>query len=436
VNSKGGFRRWIPLAETIALLAALVLFVQVAVRSEADSPGFDLAPLAAGGKLVATGGRAHLYAHDPLHYNRTSDPVFDRAVRETGFPYGSTPFVYPPLVAWLMRPVAAVPFARVMAAWTWLSLLFLVLTIRLVFATYLPRANRPLSWAVVLAALTVFEPVRYGFWLGQTTSVIVLLVLLALWLARRGRPGAGVALGIAAFVKLTPALFALIWLWRGPRRAFAAFAATLLALGGLSLATMGPALQVEYLARLRHISGVALIAYNNHSLPAFLARLTVDPATPLASWFERPMPGWVAAATAAVALAMGAAAVMAARRIPVADDARWRPPLEGMAFLLILLAPSLAWTHYFVYLLPVAAIAAAAGGWRVAPFAAAALALCCRPLIPTQYTFRPADWQIISSPTLAALAFGALLLAVLVRAGVSNPWKGRGRKFPILGRSA
>ena len=39
------------------------------------------------------------YAHDPQQYNHTDDLMFDQAAGDIGFRFGSTPFVYPPLVA-------------------------------------------------------------------------------------------------------------------------------------------------------------------------------------------------------------------------------------------------------------------------------------------------------------------------------------------------
>ncbi len=395
-------------------LGALGLFLWATVLPARDAPGYDLAPLAGAGRLVATGQEAHLYAHDPVHYNRTGSDVFDAAVGDVGFALGSTPYVYPPLVAVAMQPVARVSFPTVMRWWTFVSAAFLLAGLWLTLEIYLPRANRPLAFAGAVLALLVFEPVRYGFWLGQTTAFIFVLMLLALLLQRRGRDAAaGIALALAAFVKLTPIVLAAIWLWRGPRRAFAWFAGALALLWGVSLAVMGSGLHVEYLARMRHIGRTVLVAYNNHSLLAFLTRRRVDDEA-IHYWRQHTPTASDQAILALLVAVVAAAALVLVRRVPAERDADWRPLAEGLAFVTILLVPSIAWTHYFVLLLPVVAIAASRRPLPGAPGVYAALTLafllCSRLLIPDQTAFSPAAHHVVAGPTFAALiALGTLL---------------------------
>ena len=116
-----------------------------------------------------------------------------------------------------------------------------------VFAACLPAWNRPLGWAAVLFLLCFFEPVRYGFWLGQTTALIFPLVVGAVVLQRRQRMlAAGLAVAVAVFIKLTPVVLVAAWLWRGPRRAALWFAVFLALLWTASLATMGVASNAQY----------------------------------------------------------------------------------------------------------------------------------------------------------------------------------------------
>jgi hypothetical protein len=403
-------------AALLAALAALALFAITVVWPSRHAPGYDLVPLAVAGRLLDTGRGEHLYAHDARHYNVTGSREHESAAREIGFAAAPTPYVYPPLVAAAMRPVSRLHFPAVMAVWTGLSLLFVLAAFWLVLDLYAPGARRPEVWAGLLAAATLFEPVRYGFWLGQTTSLIFLLTLVALALQRRGRPaGAGLALAVAAFVKLTPAAFALLWLWRGPRRAAAWCAGGLAALAALSVAVCGWPLHAEYLERVRAIGGTVLAAFNNHGLPAFVARFDLPPGAH-ADWTIYPLTTKTQLISAVLLAGFAAAAVRYLRRIPAEHEGRWRALAEAAVFVFVLLAPTIAWSHYFVALVPVLAALAGAGAHRQAGLAvamAAALALLCRPLVPAQDVLRATGSQVIAAPTLAALLLAVVLLVVL-----------------------
>jgi alpha-1,2-mannosyltransferase len=314
--------------------------------------------------------------------------------------------VYPPLVAYLMQPLARVPFSSIARAWTAASILFVLTGLYLVATVYAPAWNGRVAWAVALLVLCAFEPIRYGFWLGQTTAVIFPLVIGSIALERRGKPElAGVALGVAAFIKLTPALVAVFWLWRGPRRAVASFMATLAALWSVSVVALGIQPHVDYVQRLRTISGADVVAYNNHSLVAFLSRFSFAPSA-WQDWRMWPAPA-VAAGGALLLCALIAGTVIATAR----DDERWRRRAEAVVFVLMLLAPNIAWTHYFVFLIPGIVVLAADARGLDAAVAAAAVALCSRPFIAAQQQAPAATNAVaVAAPTFAALLIAAALL--------------------------
>jgi hypothetical protein len=320
--------------------------------------------------------------------------------------------VYPPLVAYVMQALAAVPFQTIATVWVYTSVPLMLLGVYLTFIAYLPAWNRPLVWAALLVALCAFEPLRYGFWLGQTTALIYPLVMAAVVLQRRDQPlGAGLTLACATFIKWTPAVLLLVWLWRGPRRAVIWCGVFLAALWMASLATMGIETNAAYLARLAAISRVDLVAYNNQSLIAVLSRFWF-PASAWQDWQMYQTPRAALLASWTLLLVGTAIAAAGLYRLRAEPDRVTRYPAEGIAFLLMLLAPNIAWTHYFVFLLPVVAILVAMSDRTPIPALAAtvALALCSRPLLMEQNR-QPSvssPW-LVSTPALAALLLGAVL---------------------------
>jgi hypothetical protein len=401
-----------------ALGAAAGLFTVVMMAAAARGPAYDLAPLPAAGRLIAAGEADHLYAQHPIFYNRVDDPVFRRGAASAGFAYEPTPFVYPPLVAWLLAPFESVSFAALERTWAALSVVFVLIGVYLVIAVYVPKWCDPLAGAGVLLALCAYEPLRYGFWLGQTTSIIFPLVIGAVALQRHERPrAAGLMLAVAAFIKITPAALALVWLWRGPRRAAAWCAIGLAVLWLASLAVLGTDIHRAYLARVHAISQTSIVAYNNHSVPAFVSRFWQQP-TDWLNWRMHEtltMPSTIAAALLAVAAILAFTIV---RRIPESEPGRWRPCAEGFALLAMLAVPNIAWSHYFVFLLPVMAIAVNHRASRESLLAAGgAFLLCVRPLVAPQEL--PPVWATnalqISGPTVAL----AMLFVVLAHAGLT-----------------
>jgi hypothetical protein len=176
----------------------------------------------------------------------------------------------------------------------------------------------------------------------------------------------------------------------------------------LSIAIGGIALNMAYVERVRAIGRSALVAYNNHSLLTFYARPLTEPAA-WRDWrlYEPPTAAVVASAISLLVLLVAAIACFLRSRSNGCE--RGRRTAEGFALLLTLLGPTIAWTHYFVFLLPVIAIVFAqtrALGARV--LAVSAFMLCCWPLLPVQHVQTSSELAIrVAGPTLAALILWA-----------------------------
>ncbi|MGQ4381133.1 glycosyltransferase family 87 protein, partial [Streptomyces sp. SAS_267] len=129
--------------------------------------------------------------------------------RVPGTPYG---FTYPPFAALGMLPMALMGLRTAIVVALLLNLAALTLVTGILVGPEL-RRYRWFGCALAACLLALFEPVRDTFSFGQVNLVLLALVLSDAWLLSHGRGRwAGVGIGLAAAVKLTPALFILMLL--------------------------------------------------------------------------------------------------------------------------------------------------------------------------------------------------------------------------------
>src|SRR5579875_1467884 len=124
-------------------------------------------------------------------------------------------FTYPPFAALLFALPAQLPFAVDLVLMTVASLLCLRLVIRLSAPRIVEALHAPdPRWAVgAVVVFIVCEPVRATLWDGQINLVLAAAVLWDL-LANPSRTWRGALVGVAAAIKLTPAVFVLYLLVR------------------------------------------------------------------------------------------------------------------------------------------------------------------------------------------------------------------------------
>ncbi len=112
-------------------------------------------------------------------------------------------FTYPPFAALVMSPLAAMSWPMAVAAGLVVNIAAVVLLLRWFLTPVRPGW---LPFALAFLAVLVFEPARDTFSFGQINLVLLVLVCTDLRLLRTGR-WAGVGIGLAAAIKLTPAVF-------------------------------------------------------------------------------------------------------------------------------------------------------------------------------------------------------------------------------------
>jgi hypothetical protein len=336
------------------------------------------------------------------------------------------------------------PFsALVVAPLTFLSALdakraWLVLNLPLLAATaWLLQRLTALPWRrICLLVFLAIVPLRTSFLFGQQHLLVLFLLAFATWAYFEDRPAsAGVAVALAAALKLYPALW-LFYFWRKRAwRAAGAFVLTAAVLGAIGLPLFGLETWRSYLTEIlpRALKGEANDPYLTqfNTTTALLRRLFVaDPdlnphpllVVPGLYMFLQPL-------IAAALFSFGLRLVTPRRLDPTREKLEW----AGFATLPFILSAGAATYHFVVLILPAALAIAALGEIerrRDACLLWGCFALCCFPYyryVPSA----PAGWWILLGfPRLyATAAFWGLLAAALWRV---RPPPGRSAGLSIL----
>ncbi|GAB7108061.1 bifunctional glycosyltransferase 87/phosphatase PAP2 family protein [Streptomyces phaeofaciens JCM 4814] len=200
----------------------------------------------------------------------------DGVLHVNGSLYDSTRFTGTPFGGLVLKPLTRAAEQALGWGWTFGTLL-LVVAIGLVVARALPqpigRRTALLAAPVAISLLMLSLPVRNTLWLGQTSVIPVLLVLLGCFVARDWRT-AGVLIGLAAALQPTVLLFAALLWFTGRRRVAVATGATF---AGVTVLTWAAMPHDSYTYWVHHMAGVGLggeaDALANQSLHGALLRL-------------------------------------------------------------------------------------------------------------------------------------------------------------------
>ncbi|MFJ4828331.1 glycosyltransferase 87 family protein [Streptomyces sp. NPDC088747] len=255
-----------------------------------------------------------------------------------GTTYG---FTYPPFAALSMLPMSLVGLHTAIAIGLLLNCAALAAVVWILVGPALRRYGW-FGFALAACLLALFEPVRDTFSFGQVNLLLLALVLSDAWLLTTGRGRrAGVGIGLAAAVKLTPAIF--IGMLLLARRWRAAAVATAVAGAATALAAwVAPeASRFYWTHALWDTDRIGRLGYvSNQSLQGVLARLVAPEEPSRALW----------AAAALVVLC-----VWARRTSRAAADGDWTAAFALTGLAACLVSP-ITWVHHLVWLLPSFAI--------------------------------------------------------------------------------
>jgi alpha-1,2-mannosyltransferase len=218
---------------------------------------------------------AKVYYGAVQYWFRDNGMVYDWL--RPGTPYG---FTYPPFAGLVMAPMAVLPFPAVVVV----ASIATVLTTALLMWWFVTPLIRRMGWtpwfayAIALCLGLSFEPVRETLTFGQVNTLLLTLVAAdVLFGLSKGRRWAGVGIGLATAIKLTPGVFILYLLvtkrWRAAGVAIGTAAAATLAAAAVATDQS----REFWTDALWDTGRVGVLSYvSNQSIRGFLARLPID----------------------------------------------------------------------------------------------------------------------------------------------------------------
>ena len=256
---------------------------------------------------------------------------------------------HPPVSLLVMFPFAWLPPAPAGLLWDLVGLGMVALSVALIVAE-LRVALRPARLALMLGLLIFWPPLLDTLLEAQMSTALLLLLTLAWLWRRRDLPElAGAALGLAAALRLFPALAALYLLLRRDWRTLKGMVASFLAASALALLLVGPTGSLSFLfTATPRVSATWGHSAHNISLWGLADHLA-----------PRSAAGGVGFALVAVYLGLLVARAWRRRALSArADEATFL-----LCYPAMLLVSPLGWQYYFLALLaPILLIAREVGG--------------------------------------------------------------------------
>lgn len=338
----------------LLVLMSVVYFVLV-TKITGEPASADLRSLWLAGTFYPTGEIGSIYPLSDGVFSMSAPEIWVRTIQAEGIETAVYPFIYPPLWAWVMSLVVPITtmseLGRIMGI---INPCLLILSALLAMRIAAPLMPRPLFFAIGLfiaaTSLVFLLPLSEN----QPQIIVAFLTLLGVERARQGAGIAGgLAMALAASIKLYPALFALMWLAAGDRRAATSFALFGGALGLISIAVAGWPLHAAFLSEVSAISNTVLMLRSNLSLDSMIGLLTL-PADAAqhgdtlatggtTNWAFTPKPPLWAGLSIGLQLALLALLLLLARRTKLADPLIW-----PFAFTVVAWVSPLSWMYYFI----------------------------------------------------------------------------------------
>jgi alpha-1,2-mannosyltransferase len=320
-------------------------------------------------------------------------------------------FTYPPFAALLFALPAKLPFALTLVLVTGISLACLALIITLSAPELVGSLRRPAPGIALfaVAAMIVCEPVRANLWDGQINLLLTAMVMWDLLAARSPRSGRwrGALVGIAAAIKLTPAIFVPYLLIRRRFRDAAVAIGAFCAVTAIGWLVLPGDSNRFWLHKLYSNSGIGDEAKASNILGALLREMSRRPATAL----------WVA-----IAIPVTIVGLAAAYRVSASGREAYALGITGVTGCLV---SPVTWTHHWVWCIPwlvgVGGVAVQRGRVARGGFAALVFGYLALNVVPPSVTVKWSVSHFVSANFLALSVPLALLVLAGPREKTHNP---------------
>ena len=243
-------------------------------------------------------------------------------------------FTYSPFAAIVFVPIAALPLALARVGWDLVSVAALAysVVITLKLAGYRPSR---IMVAGVTAAVLPLDPMYQTLFLGQINLILLALILTDVWRVSQGRD-AGIGVGIAAAIKLTPAIFIVFFLLaRRTKAAFIAGGAFILC--GLIGFGVAPRASKLYWRHLFFDTRRVGAPYISNQSPYGTAIRIAEGQGHIGAW-------WIVIPITFAVIGLTAATILARRQ-----DWLGATAVTGTTGLLV---SPISWAHHWVWILP------------------------------------------------------------------------------------
>lgn len=257
-------------------------------------------------------------------------------------------FTYPPFSAAFFSPLAVFPLTTTRLLLTVLSVCSLIGSIVLI-GRHLSLPRWQTGWLCV-AALTL-EPVMRTLLLGQINAILMLLIVVDLLVVPKHRRG--YLIGLAAGIKLTPAVFVFYFFlrhdWASVRRVAISFLLTVL----VGLALLPAASQYFWsggVVALSKFGSDAVLGTDNQSLLGATLRLLRQPSLPF----------WAQLLLLITGVALG---VLVASRLLRSGSRQGEVGAIAAIAIGGLLGSPVSWSHHWVWAIIPVAVLGSMGAW-------------------------------------------------------------------------
>ena len=363
-SDMAGLSRLEDRADLQITIILLVSWAAITIAGYWDEWPPDLAGLYLAGHSYANGNFDLVYAA-PDGFFGPSVESWTKLAAELGHPGESFfPFVYPPIWAAL-----AAPLTQMLSPLDFFNLFYVIhitmMALSVVLTYRIIRPETPMVvWSAISCAMLFISLIAtLALHHNQLQITVTFFILLAIERYSAGKSVyAGMALAIAAAIKITPALLGLIFLLDRDFRAAITTAVAGLALLALSFIVAGPQLHWIFIERVNEISEAIAVMRVNNALEAFIYQIgtflsgTAVTSTERYPDFATPEPLWVSIPTKLAFIAGLALVVWRTWNLNLQDRLRMLP--LGIILITTLCAP-LAWNHHYLpvlFLLPVALV--------------------------------------------------------------------------------